>query len=102
MQEALNTVTANPRIQKPYPHVSIETLTEAITVVISMLKSGDLPVIVHYGGRTYKVADVDRSPTNLAMLLRIVDFKIVLNDNESINIHSNSDLLERGTCLWTD
>lgn len=102
MQEALNSVTANPRVQMPFPHISIEQLTDAITVVIELLDSGDLPVIAYYGGRTYKVAEIDRSPANLARLLRVVDFKVVTSATQSEDIHSNFDLLERGTCLWTD
>lgn len=96
MQEILGTTTANPRIGTPYPHLMADGLTDALTVVIDVLKKGDLPLLVDYQGTTYHVADIDRSPLNISKLLRLTQLTLYRSETDSVLIRNNIDLMEVG------
>lgn len=96
MQEALSTTSANPKINTPYPHIALDCLTDALTVVIDSLENGDLPLLVTYQGETYRVADIDKSPLNIAKLLKITQITLWRNASEKVLIRDNYDLLEAG------
>ena len=96
MQEALSSVTANPRIEMPYPNITINNLTDALTVVINVLDKGDLPLVVHYQGRVYRVADISRSMLNINKLLKLTDIVINKSEEESVVVRTTEELLEVG------
>lgn len=96
MQEALSSVSANPRISMPYPHLRIEGLTDALTIVIDSLAEGDLPLMISYQGRLYHPKDISRSPLVISKLLRLTSVTLYRNESESVEIHNNLELMEVG------
>lgn len=96
MAEVLNSITANPRVNVQYPHIYIEGLSEALSIVIRDLEEGDLPIIVHHNDILYKVASISRSALVVSKLLRITPIVIYRSETDYAVIRSNVELLEGG------
>ena len=94
--ETLSATTANPQIDTPYPHLMVEGLTDALTVVIDVLRKGDLPLLVDYQGTTFRVADIHRSPLNISKLLRLTQVTLYRSETDKVLIRNNLDLMEAG------
>lgn len=71
--EELSTTTANPKIDMPYPCLEIKELNDAITLIISGLEQGDLPVLATYEDDVYQVASISKSALTINKLVRVVE-----------------------------
>lgn len=92
--EELSTTTANPHIDMPYPHLEIKELNDAITLVISGLEEGDLPLITTYEGDVYKVASINKSALTLNKLVRVTDVVYHKTSTEQNVLRTALDIVE--------
>lgn len=93
-REVLSTVTANTKVQMPYPNLEVQAINEAVTLVLSGMDKGDLPVIGTYEGRTYKVASIDKSAINIWKLVRVVPVTLHRSVTDSTVLRTSTDIVE--------
>lgn len=93
-REVLSTVTANAKVQMPYPNLEIQEINEAVTLVLSGLDEGDLPVIGTYEGRTYRVASIDKSAINIWKLARVVTVTLHRSADDNTVLRTSTDIVE--------
>lgn len=93
-QEVLSTVTANREVQMPYPNLEVAEINEAVTLVLSGLDKGDLPVVGTYEGRPYKVASIDKSAINIWKLVRVVSVTLNRSVTDSTVLRTSTDVVE--------
>ena len=90
---------ANKRAAKVYPYVLVHGTGDALSLTVSALREGTLPVVIDYKGKLIKVKDVKHSVLELSKLLSVFTFDIVISATESKLITTNLELLEAG--IWT-
>ena len=93
-REVLSTVTANTHIEAPYPNLELKKLDDAVTLVISGLEKGDLPVIGTYEGREFKVASISKSALTIAKLVRVTEVIYHKTETESTVLRTSLDIVE--------
>ena len=93
-REVLSTVTANAHVTMPYPCLELKKLDDPVTLVLSGLEQGDLPVIGSFEGRTYKVASISNSALTIHKLVRVTELVYHRNETDSTVLRSSIDILE--------
>ena len=93
-REALSAVTANTRIGVPYPNLELKQLDDAVTLVISGLEKGDLPVIGTYEGKEFKVASISKSALTINKLVRVTEVTYHKSETESTVLRTSFDIVE--------
>lgn len=93
-REVLSTVTANEKVQLPYPNLEVQEINEAVTLVLSGLDKGDLSVIGTFEGRLYRVASIDKSAINIWKLARVVPVTLHRSPTDSTVLRTSTDIVE--------
>jgi len=93
-QEVLSTVTANEKVQLPYPNLEVQAVTDAVALVLSGLDKGDLSVIGTYEGRLYRIASIDKSAINIWKLARVIPVTLNRSSTDSTVLRTSTDIVE--------
>ena len=90
---------ANSRINLPYPHVRVLSVSDALSIVIPCLPTGDLSVICEYNSIMHRIASVSDSPHVLEKLVRISAIEVCKSESEKYMITERGQLLDIGKIL---
>ena len=80
-----------------YPSIEILQITDALAVLMSCLKQGDIPVYMEHNGNMHRLKmGLDPDPMNLRLLLRIYSIKVNITEHENVIVKSTTELLDLG------
>lgn len=80
-----------------YPNIEVLNISDALAVLMTCLKPGNIPIYIHHGDNVHKLrVGVDPNPMNIASLLRVYPIKINLAQGNSVNVRNTEELLNLG------
>jgi hypothetical protein len=81
-----------------YPYLYVPRFGEEIALMVTCLEPGPLPIVLSDSGVLKQVGSCAASALELAKLLRVYQFEVVLSETDHRTIREISDVLE--VLLW--
>lgn len=92
--QSLNENIANERVSKPYPHLMLSDVDNALALVLPAIPTGDLPVLCTHKGVTRQLGSIARSAIEINKLRRIGTVKYVASKEEERSLITVVDIME--------
>lgn len=81
-----------------YPYLYVPRFGEEIALMVTCLEPGPLPIVLSDSGVLKQVGSCAASALELAKLLRVYQFEVVLSETDHRTMREISDVLE--VLLW--
>lgn len=83
-----------------YPYIYVPRFGEEIALMVTCLEPGPIPLVLQDSGTLKQVGSCARSALELAKLLRVYKFEVVLSETERRTMREITDVLE--VLLWME
>lgn len=95
----INTEYAYERVDKKYPCIFVENTGDAFPLLVTCLKTGDIPLALRQGENLFLSSiGLDPNPVNLALILKVYPITIYKSANEKYHVTNAEELLNLG--VW--
>ena len=94
----LDSSFTSERKKLSFPYLYVPRFGEEIALMVTCLKPGPLPVVLSDSGTLKQVGSCAASALELAKLLRVYQFEVVLSETERRTMREITDILE--VLLW--
>lgn len=83
--------------EREYPNIEILGVNDALAVLMSCLKTGQIPVYMEHNGNLHKLkTGIDPDPMNLRLLLQVYNVSISLSSSNRVVVKNTEELLDLG------
>ena len=101
--KVLDSTTLNCRGTKTFPYLQMFNPTDEVTVLISNLKEGNLPLVIKYNGKSIKVKSIDCNLLSIKWILQTGrTLELHISESVSYPINTIEDMLNVKELSWMD
>ena len=84
----------NDKIDMPYPCIRLYDISDALSLVIPQLPTGEISVVIEHEGVVRRVGKVARSALVLMQIRKLSRLTYYKNAAESFDVNTAEDLME--------